>query len=160
MTRRVNRPVGMRSSGEWWQRTAEERSCSLIFSETPEAVQAKCRFGGGGRIKGHLVKHPACVVHEIDGHPSLRRINERPVLLEHLDYLEPIVTALDGDAFVHEAAGSSSFTLSSALNRFVSSVTRCGVQVRDWCGRDFIWRLSLAILSASRRDTALETVPR
>ena len=148
---------------EWRLRAMKKGRSTFVFREASESIESKCGVGARRRLKRHFVKDSAGFVHEKDGHSLLPWFDQSPVLLEHFNYLEPVVSALDGNAFVHGAAVSCSATLNSPLSSF-GSPDRSGSlrveRVRDWCGRLFIWAERRSVLSASHLDTARGTVRR
>ena len=72
-----------------------------IFRETSEAVQPESGFGGCGGVEADLIKDAARIGDKVDGRSAATGLYERPVLLEHLDDLEPVVASIDGHKVGH-----------------------------------------------------------
>jgi hypothetical protein len=82
--------VGVRRSLEWSNRRMHHPPIFRGRRKWLEAILAKRQIGGLNAGLFDLVEYSAAVVNEVDHDATLaRRFDERPVLLEHFDDLDP-----------------------------------------------------------------------
>ena len=89
----------MLDPSEWRFGGSADLGKTRVGIEAAKAVDAQCGLGFRQRFVGNLVEDASEIVEEVNRDLVSLGLDECPVLLEHLDHLDPEVTALDGQAF-------------------------------------------------------------
>ena len=85
----------MLDPSEWRFGGSADLGKTRVCIEAAKAVDAQCGLGFMQRSVGNLVEDASEIVEKVNRHFVSLRFNERPVMLEHFDYLDPEVITLD-----------------------------------------------------------------
>ena len=91
----------MLAPSEWRFRGSEDLGKTRVCIVAAKAVDAQCGLGFRQRFVGNLVEDASEIVEEVDGYLASLGFDQCPVLLEHLDDLDPKVPALNGNGIRH-----------------------------------------------------------
>ena len=80
---------------EWRFGGSADLGKTRVCVEAAKAVDAQCGLGFIQRSVRNLVEDASEIVEKVNRQFVTLRFNERPIMLEHLDYLDPEVATLD-----------------------------------------------------------------
>ncbi len=86
---------------EWRFGGSADLGKTRVCVEAAKAVDAQCGLGFRQRFVGNLVEDASEIVEEVDGYLASLGFDQCPVLLEHLDDLDPKVSGLDWKGIRH-----------------------------------------------------------
>ena len=84
----------MLDPSEWRFGGSADLGKTRVCVEAAKAVDAQCGLGFRQRSVGNLVEDASEIMEEVNRHLISLGLDECPVLLEHLDYLDPEVATL------------------------------------------------------------------
>jgi hypothetical protein len=85
----------MLDPSEWRFGRSDDLGKIRICVVATKAVEAQCGLGFMQGLVGNLVEDASEIVEKVDRHLISFGFDECPILLEHLDYLDPEVATLD-----------------------------------------------------------------